>query len=111
MKKEDNKEVSENPYDRTILEVLEYKADPGQEPIRVDKFLMDRMEKMTRNKLQKAIGDGWVMVNGKVVKSNHKIKPHDKIVVNWYKPRVSETPLPEDSPMDIRYEDEDVMSI
>ena len=52
--------------------------DKGQEPLRIDKFLANRIEGATRNKLQQAINLGLVMVNGKEIRSNYKIKPLDE---------------------------------
>lgn len=111
----ENDDILEEEDDETlaqpIFEIYRYKADPGQEPLRIDKFLMDRIEGTTRSKVQRAVDEGWVKVNDKTVKSNHKIKPHDVIVVNWKKPRYAQKPIAEDIPLDIRYEDDEVMVI
>jgi len=64
-----------------LYERLSLIVDKGQEPIRIDKFLMARIEGGTRNKLQQAISLGMVTVNGKEIKSNYKIKPLDSIIV------------------------------
>ena len=55
--------------------------DKGQEPLRIDKFLVNRIEGATRNKVQKAINTGMVTVNGKEIRSNYKITPLDSIIV------------------------------
>lgn len=89
----------------------EYKADPKQEPTRIDKFLMDRMESITRNKVQNGIKDGWVTVNGKNIKPNHKVKPHDIVLVRWKRQRTGDGAVPEEMDLDIRYEDDDVLVI
>jgi 23S rRNA pseudouridine1911/1915/1917 synthase len=94
-----------------MYEWQEFKADPRQEPIRIDKFLMDRLRDITRSKVQAGIDEGFVQVNGKTVKSNHKIKPHDLITVRLRKPRNDGKVMPEQIPLDIRYEDDDVMVI
>lgn len=94
-----------------LYEWQEFKADPRQEPIRIDKFLMDRLKDVTRSKVQAGIEEGFVQVNGKVVKSNHKIKPLDLITVRLRKPRNDGKVMPEQMPLDIRYEDDDVMVI
>jgi 23S rRNA pseudouridine1911/1915/1917 synthase len=94
-----------------LYEWHEYKADPRQEPIRIDKYLMDRLKDVTRSKVQAGIEEGFVMVNGKVVKSNHKVKPHDVITVRLRRPRNDGRVMPENIPLDIRYEDDDVMII
>lgn len=94
-----------------IFEIYQFKADPRQEPLRIDKFLMDRMQGVTRTRVQKGIDEGWVLVNNKPVKSNHKIKPNDQISVRWSKPRYAQKPLAEDIPLDVRYEDNDVLVV
>jgi 23S rRNA pseudouridine1911/1915/1917 synthase len=94
-----------------LYEWQEFKADPRQEPIRIDKFLMDRLKDVTRSKVQAGIEEGFVQVNGKVVKSNHKIKHLDLITVRLRKPRNDGKVMPEQMPLDIRYEDDDVMVI
>src|SRR6185436_13995591 len=55
--------------------------DKGQEPLRIDKFLMGRIEGATRNKLQQAINTGLVLVNGKEIRPNYKIKPLDSVII------------------------------
>ena len=70
-------EPTENP----LHEHYSFTADPGQEPLRVDKFLMNRIEKATRNKIQQAAKAGSILVNEKPVKQNYKVKPHDVVKV------------------------------
>lgn len=94
-----------------LYEWHEFKADPRQEPVRIDKFLMDRLKDITRTKVQAGIEEGEVLVNTKTVKSNHKIKPNDIISVKLRKPRNDGKIIPENIPLDIRYEDEEVMVI
>lgn len=84
-------------------------ADPGQEPLRLDKFLMGRLENVTRNRIQKAIDEGWVLVNDKKIKSNHKVKPGHKIKVRWKKQKTEGGPIPQEMDLDIRYEDNDFL--
>jgi 23S rRNA pseudouridine1911/1915/1917 synthase len=97
--------------EQPVFQLYEYKADPKQEPMRIDKFLMDRIESITRSKVQAGIEEGWVLVNGRAVKSNYKVKPHDQIVVRWHKPRSNDTIEAQDIPLDIRYEDEHILVI
>ncbi|MCO6498469.1 MAG: RluA family pseudouridine synthase [Chitinophagaceae bacterium] len=83
----------------------------GQEPLRIDKFLMNRIEGATRNKIQQAIEQERVLVNGKSVKSNYKIRPDDTITVYQdYSPDLNEI-VPENIPLDIVYEDEELMVV
>ena len=86
-------------------------VDPGQEPIRIDKFLFNKLSGVSRNKIQQAAKAGNIIINGKVVKPNHKIKPGDVIsVVMSYPPKEVEI-NPEDIPLDIVYEDKDVIIV
>lgn len=86
-------------------------TDPGQSPIRIDKFLMDRIESVSRNKIQNAIKAGAVIVDGKEVKSNYKVRPKQTISILLDKPPVEYEVLPEDIPLQIHYEDDDLMVI
>src|SRR6185503_6701986 len=80
--------------------------DKGQEPLRIDKFLMNRIEGATRNKLQQAIHTGLVLVNGKEINPNYKVKPQDEIII-YSDTHPDETKVsPENFPLDIVFEDE-----
>jgi 23S rRNA pseudouridine1911/1915/1917 synthase len=94
-----------------LFERLTIVADKGQEPYRIDKFLMNRIEGATRNKIQQAIEAERVLINDKPIKSNYKVKAHDRIVV--YESRLPETTdiIPENIPLDIVYEDDELMII
>jgi 23S rRNA pseudouridine1911/1915/1917 synthase len=80
-------------------------ADRGQEMIRVDKFLFDRLPNVSRNRIQKAADAGYVMANDKPVKSSYKVKPLDTITVMMNRPRYENEIIAEDIPLDIVYED------
>ena len=86
-------------------------CDPGQEPYRIDKFLMDRLPNVTRNKVQQGIKDGFVKVNGKDVKPNYKVHAGDEIVVALPEPPRDTEIIPENIPIDIVYEDEDLLIV
>ena len=73
--------MSKNTIDTNLHEHFSFKIDNGQEPLRIDKFLMSRIENATRNKIQQAIKDGNIFVNDVKVKSNYKVKPKDLIRV------------------------------
>lgn len=94
-----------------LYEWYQFRADPGQHPLRVDKFLMTRMENMTRSKIQSGIEAGFVLINGRETKSNYKVQPFDVVTVRWNKARREDYIVPEDIPLDIHHEDEDVMII
>ncbi|HZG25275.1 MAG TPA: RluA family pseudouridine synthase [Chitinophagaceae bacterium] len=102
----DSLEEPEVLYERMAIVV-----DKGQEPVRIDKFLVGRTENATRNKVQKGIESGRVLVNNKVVQSNYKIRPHDEIVVYSNKEVIGEEIVPENLPLNITFEDDDILII
>lgn len=86
-------------------------ADPGQAPLRIDKFLMDRIANATRNKIQNGIADGFVDVNGSAIKANYKVKPGDVITVSMPEPPRDTDVVPENIPLNIVYEDKDLLVV
>jgi len=86
-------------------------ADKGQAPLRVDKFLMNFIENATRNKIQQAADAGNIRVNDKVVKSSYKIKAGDEIRIVYDYPKRKLELTPEDIPIDIIYEDDDLLIV
>ncbi len=92
-------------------ELYKFIADPGQSPLRIDKFLTDRIENISRTKIQAAAEQGYLFVNDKIVKSNYKVKPGDVVVLTtFYKPENFEL-IPEEIPLDIIYEDDSILLI
>ena len=79
--------------------------------IRVDKFLVDRMEKTSRNRIQQAADAGCIIVNGKAAKSSYKVKPNDVVSIVMDRPRYEFEIIAEDIPLDIVYEDEAVLVV
>ncbi|MCX6206103.1 MAG: RluA family pseudouridine synthase [Bacteroidetes bacterium] len=99
-------DTSEDLYERKS-----FKVDKGQEPLRIDKFAKMHLEGATRNKVQNGIEAGFLTVNGKTVKSNYKVRPGDEIVfLSYINPEHTELKL-ENIPLDIVYEDADLMVI
>ena len=98
--------TDQEPEDNELFEHHRVIASKGQEPLRVDKFLMNFIENATRNKIQQAAKDGHVWVNGAIVKSNYKVKAGDEIQVMFEHPPHEFLLVPEDIPLDIVYEDE-----
>lgn len=94
-----------------LYEHYRYTVDKGQVQTRIDKFLMDRIERVSRNKLQQAMHAGNVLVNEKPVKPNYKIKPYDEIVIVLSTPVKEFKLLPENIPLQIVYEDDTVIVI
>ena len=90
----------------SLHEHYSFEASKGQEPLRVDKFLMNFIENATRNKIQAAAKEGNIWVNQKPVKSNYKVKAGDKVQVMFKHPPYENLLVPEDIPLDIVYEDE-----
>ncbi|MEA1877141.1 MAG: RluA family pseudouridine synthase [Bacteroidota bacterium] len=102
---EDNEEQED------LFEHFRYVADKGQGLLRVDKFLFQKMEGTSRSKIQAAADAGCIFVNEKPVKSNYKVKPDDVLVVKLSYPRRELELIPEDIPLDIVYEDEQVIVV
>ena len=93
------------------IETLNIIVDKGQELTRIDKFVQVRIVGATRSKVQQGIDDGMVLVNGKPVKNNYKVRPLDHIVAYQYKVEGSELIIPQNIPLEIVYEDDDVLLI
>lgn len=74
-------------------------VDKGQAMVRVDKYLFERIVNASRNRIQKAAEDGFVMANGKPVKSSYKVKPLDVITVMMDRPRYENEIIPENIPL------------
>lgn len=94
-----------------LFEHFRFVADRGQEPMRVDKFLVDRIKGTSRNRIQQAADGGYILVNGKAEKSNYKVRPNDVVQVMMDRPRHSTEIVPEDIPLDIVYEDDDLLVV
>lgn len=102
-------EKQDQPTQADLFEHYNFTADKGQELLRIDKFLMDKIPNATRSKLQSVITDGHILVNKKNVKSNYKVRPLDSIVVELPYPPTEIVLIPEDIPLDILYEDDEVI--
>ena len=103
----ENTSIEQN--DDELFEHHAFTVDKGQAPLRIDKYLMNRIENATRNKIQAAAKDGSIYVNDKPVKQNYKVKPFDKIRVLFEHPPYEYLLTPEDIPLDIVYEDDDLL--
>ena len=92
--------ISEDPIqeDEELFEHFRITADKGQEPLRIDKFLMNRIENATRTKIQSAAEAGNILVNNKSVKSNYKVKPFDVITIVLAHPPRDKEIKPENIP-------------
>src|SRR5580693_9561548 len=110
---QDRNEEESPPTDGSdeLYERLNLKVDKGQEPLRIDKFLVQRIESASRNKIQKALEAGMVLVNNRQVQPNYKIRPLDEIVMFSDKEAHGEEIVPEQMPLNIEYEDAEVLII
>jgi 23S rRNA pseudouridine1911/1915/1917 synthase len=104
-------EIDDTEGSDDLYEHFRFKADKGQNPLRVDKYLMNLIEKATRNKIQKAATAGNIHVNGQPVKSNYKVKGGDVVTVLFEHPPYEFLLVPENIPLDIVYEDEAVIVV
>ena len=106
---DDVEPVVDNPAE--LYEHFRVVVDKGQSQVRVDKYLFERLVNSSRNRNQKAARAGLIMANGKPVKSSYKVKPCDVLTVMMDRPRYDNDIIPEDIPLDIVYEDNDLMVI
>ena len=97
--------------DEELFEHYDITTDPGQGPMRIDKFLMERLLKASRNQIQNAIKAGQILVNGKTIKSNYKVRPKENIKVYLNKPKEEYQVIPEDIPLNIHFEDDHLMVV
>jgi len=107
-------EYEEDPsfeQDEELYEHHKFLAEPGLVVIRIDKYLMDRLANTSRNRIQNAAKSGSILVNGQKVKQNYKVKPNDQISIVLPFPVRNLELLPEDIPIDIIYEDEQVVVV
>ncbi len=89
----------------------EYEVDSGHKMMRVDKYLVNVMSNTSRNRIQKAADGGSILVNDKVVKSSYKVKPEDVIKIVMSYPKAEYSIVPQDIPLNVVYEDEDILLI
>ena len=106
---DDVEPVVDNPAE--LYEHFRVVVDKGQSQVRVDKYLFERLVNSSRNRIQKAGDAGFIMANGKPVKSSYKVKPCDVLTVMMDRPRYDNDIIPEDIPLDIVYEDNDLMVV
>jgi len=114
--KENIEEDNENSFfteegEDELYEHFNFVADKGQSVMRVDKFLNDRIMGISRNRIQQAAEAGYVWVNNRQVRSNYKIKPQDVVAIVMNHPRRELEIIPEDIPLNIVYEDNDLVVV
>src|SRR5690606_11502984 len=94
-----------------LFEHFKLVVDQGQSPMRIDRFLTDKLANSTRNRIQKAIDEGNVLIKGQATKANYKTKPGDIITVMMEEPKKDFEVLPENIPLDIQYEDDHLLIV
>ncbi len=94
-----------------LYEHYSFTVEKGQQPLRIDKYLMNFIENATRNKIQSAAKEGSIRVNGTPVKSNYKVRPLDEIKVLFAHPPHENLLVGEDMPIDVVYEDDDLLVV
>lgn len=92
-----------------LFEHYRLTVDPGQSAIRIDKFLANRIDNASRSRIQAAAEAGNILVNETSVKANYKVKPEDEIRIVMDYPRRELKIIPEDIPLNIVYEDEQLI--
>ena len=102
-------ELNDQNEQQDLYEHFRFETDPGQTPMRIDKFLFNRLEGTSRTRIQNAANAGNILVDGRTVKPNYKIKPLEVIQIVLPQPPREVELLPEDIPIDIVYEDDDLL--
>ena len=104
-------DTSQALIDEELFENFRIIIDPKQGPVRIDKFLMEKLPDLTRTQIQDLIKSGWITVNNQAVKSNYKVRPKDELVVLMAEPQREEEIIAEDLPLDIRFEDPELLIV
>lgn len=108
---DDDLDLIPSDEEQGMFEHFRFVVDKGQEPVRIDKYMSSHMEDTSRHRIQCAIKEQYVQVGGKVVKANYIVRPGDIIsFVMPYRRRGLEI-VPQDIPLDIVYEDDDVLVV
>jgi 23S rRNA pseudouridine1911/1915/1917 synthase len=107
----EQQDIPELPEEQELFEHHRIVVDPGQAPLRLDKFLFDRLAHASRTRIQTAAQSGHVLVNGKPAKPSQKVKPRDEISIVLPYPQREVELLPENIPLDILHEDEHLVVI
>lgn len=104
-------DIEPSPEEVQLYEHFRVTVDKGQDLVRVDKYLFDKLTNVSRNRIQKAADAGYIMANDKSVKSNYRVKPLDVITVMLDRPYYDNEVVPEDIPLNIVYEDDVLMVV
>jgi len=107
----DDEQLSPEEEEERLYEHFRFVADKKQSLLRIDKFLIDRMMNTSRNRIQLAAEANCILVNGKAVKSNYRIKPEDVVTIMMTRPRFETEIIPEEIPLDIVFEDNELIIV
>src|SRR5690348_18265131 len=105
----DEQEIQQEETGEELYERKSFRVDKGQEPVRIDKWVQQRIENASRNKIQQAIDAEFLTVNGLAVKTNYKVKPGDEIILLSFVNAEQTEVKPEPILLDIIYEDDAVL--
>ncbi|MDR0395471.1 MAG: RluA family pseudouridine synthase [Tannerella sp.] len=111
LSEEDLDEETLSEEDHPPHEHFRFTADRNQTLLRIDKFLIDRLTNISRNRIQSAAEANCILVNGKAVKSNYRVKPMDVITIMMSRPRYESEVIPENIPLHIVYEDDELLVV
>ncbi len=103
--------TEEKETEEELYEHHRFTVDKGQTPLRIDKYLMNHVGNTSRNRIQNACDAECILVNGKAVRSNYKVKPGDDVQIVLPEPVREIDLIPQNIPIDIAYEDEDVIIV
>ena len=107
----EEKEIPDTGEQEELYEHYRITVEKGKTPLRIDKYLMSRIENSSRNRLQNACDADCILVNGKPVRSSYKVKPFDEIVIVLPEPVREFEVIPQNIPLDILFEDEDIIIV
>lgn len=111
MTEQSKQSVPDEIQEEELFEHYRFVADPGQSLMRIDKFLVHKMSNISRTRIQSAAEAGNIRVNNLVVKPSYKVKPNDVIAILLSYPKIEFELIPQDIPLNIVYEDEDLLIV
>lgn len=97
--------------EQTMFEHHHLSVDAGQKPLRIDKYIVNRLDLASRSRIQQAADAGCILANGVAVKSNYKVRPLDEISIMMDYPRQELQIIAEDIPLDVVYEDDQLLVV
>jgi 23S rRNA pseudouridine1911/1915/1917 synthase len=111
MVEEDKEDIFDEQDEGSLFEHYRLTVDPGQSQLRIDRYLVNRIDSVSRNRIQTAADAGCILVNGSPVKSNYKVKPGDEISIVMDYPRRELKIIPEPVPLNVVFEDDQLLVV